>query len=84
MPCGRKKGSRNRSVEERERAAYERECSRHWRHALLRVQADRKARREQLRQKREDAQLKAADHARRKARMATGLPYWTDEEWQDL
>jgi hypothetical protein len=71
-------------VEERERAAYERECQRHWRHVLLRVQADRKARRAQRLQEREDAQLKAADHARRKARMATGLPYWTDEEWQDL
>lgn len=50
VPCGRKKGSRNRSVEERERAGYERECHRHLRHALLRAQADRKACRAYLRQ----------------------------------
>jgi hypothetical protein len=30
------------------------------------------------------ARLKAADHARRKARMDAGLPYWTEEEWESI
>jgi hypothetical protein len=84
VPCGRKKGSRNRSAEEREQAAYQRECHRHLRSALQRARVDRKARREQRRQEREEARIRAADHARRKSLMATGLPYWTDEEWENL
>lgn len=84
VPCGRKKGSRNRSAEEREQADYQRECHRYLRHALLRAQADRKARRGQRRQERDEARVRAADHARRKSLMATGLPYWNDEEWENL
>jgi hypothetical protein len=31
-----------------------------------------------------EARLKLADHARRKARVEAGLPYWTEEEWENL
>ena len=36
------------------------------------------------RQEREEDRRRAADHARRKARMEAGLPYWTDEEFANL
>jgi hypothetical protein len=84
VPCGRKKGGRNRSAEERERVAYEQECHRAWRDMAQRMQVDRKARHARRRQEREEVRFKAEDHARRRARMETGLPYWTDEEWENL
>jgi hypothetical protein len=36
------------------------------------------------RQEREQAGIKAADHARRKARAEAGLGYWTEEERENL
>ena len=83
-PCGRKKGGRNAPLEEREHAAYVRKCDRDFRRIVHRTRADRKARRAKRRQEREEDRRRAADHARRKARMHAGLPYWTDEEWENL
>jgi hypothetical protein len=83
-PCGRKKGGRNAPLQERERAAYVRQCQREWRQLELKLRAERRARRAKRRQEREQDRLKADDHARRKARMDAGGPYWTDEEWENL
>jgi hypothetical protein len=83
-PCGRKRGGKNRPIEERERAAYLGKCRRDCQAILRRTRADRKARRTERRGERAEARIKAADHARRKARMDAGLPYWTEEEWDAL
>jgi hypothetical protein len=82
IPCGRKKGGRNAPLEER--AAHVRECDRKYRDVVRRSRAERKARRAQRRQEREDARRRMEEHARRKARMEAGLPYWTEEEWEKL
>jgi hypothetical protein len=84
IPYGRKKGSRNAPLEEREHAAYVRQWDRKYRDMVRRGRAERKARRAQRRQEREDTRRRMAEHARRKARMDAGLPYWTEEEWQRL
>ena len=84
IPCGRKKGGRNASLEEREHAAYVRECDRKYRDVVRRTRAERKARREQRRQEGEDTRHRMEEHARRKARAEAGLPYWTEEEWEKL
>jgi hypothetical protein len=76
-PCGRKMRGHNRPAEEREHAAYERECLRKWRQMERSQRDERKARRHEERRK-------AADHARRKARWDAGGPYWTDEEWEKM
>jgi hypothetical protein len=83
-PCGRKRGGRNRPIEEREHAAHAQKCRRDFRTVLRSTRADRKARRVGRRQEQEEARLKAADHARRKARAEAGLGYWTEEEWEAL
>jgi hypothetical protein len=88
IPCGRKKGGRNAPLEEREHAAYLREQDRIYRPIDLQVRAERKAerrlerglRRAQREYELEKARYQAADHARRSARVAAGLPYWTEEE----
>jgi len=79
-PCGRRKGGRNAPLEEREHAAYVHRCRREFREVELVIRAQRQARRA----KRLHDRLKAADHARRAARMVAGFPYWTDEEWENL
>jgi len=81
---GRKKGGRNAPLEEREHAAYVRQCRREFRQLELVLRAERKARRAKSRQEREEERRKAADHARRKARLDAGFPYWTEEEWENL
>jgi hypothetical protein len=80
IPCGRKKGGRNRSNEERERAAYEKRCARERRDALHQTRTGRKSRRVERRQERKVA----ADLASRRERFHAGLPFWTDEEWESL
>jgi hypothetical protein len=77
IPCGRKKGGRNRSIEEREQAAWEQRCMREWRDASRQNRSDRRTRRGQEREI-------AADLAMRKARFDAGGPFWTDEEWKSL
>jgi hypothetical protein len=84
IPCGRNKGGRNAPPEERQHAAYVRECDRKYQDVLRRGRAERKARRAQRRQEREDTRRRMREHARRKVRMDAGLPYWTDEEWKKL
>jgi hypothetical protein len=84
IPCGRKKGGRNAPLTEREHAAYVRECDRKYRDVARRGRAERKVRRVQQRQEREDTRRRMEEHARRKSRMDAGLPYWTEEEWQNL
>lgn len=81
IPCGRKKGGRNLPAEEREQVAYEKQCHRVAREKLRQMRAERKARRVP---ERDEARIKAADHARRKARFDTGGPYWTPDEWENL
>jgi hypothetical protein len=84
IPCGRKKGSPNAPLKEREHAAYVRECERKYRDVVRRGRAERKERRAQRRQQREDTRRRMEEHARRKARTDACLPYWTDEEWEKL
>jgi hypothetical protein len=55
IPFGRKKGGRNRSPQEREKAAYEEQCMREWRASVHQGRSDRKAPRAQPRQERSDA-----------------------------
>jgi hypothetical protein len=73
IPCGRKKGGRNRTVEEREQAAYEAQCERNYRRVVRRERAERKARRQA--QRREAAELE-----RWRAQSNTALPFWDEEE----
>ena len=81
VPCGRKKGGRNRPAEERERAAREEKWLRDCQRMAQRLRTtNRKAVREQRRQQR---QL-AADLALRRERFRAGLPFWTEEEWESL
>jgi len=80
IPWGRKKGGRNRSPAERERAAWEKQCMREWRDGYHQSLDARKALRSQRREERKSA---AADAARRK-RFQAGGPFWTDEEWKAL
>jgi hypothetical protein len=49
IPCGRKKGGHNRSIEERARAAWEKQCLREWRDASRQNRSERKKRRDQER-----------------------------------
>jgi hypothetical protein len=84
IPCGRKKGGRNAPLTEREHAAYLRECELKYRDVVRRGRAKRKARRAQRRREREDTHRRMEEHARRKARMEAGLPYWTEQEWEKL
>jgi hypothetical protein len=84
IPCGRRKGGRNAPLEEREHAAYVRECDRKYHDVVRRGRAERKARRAQRRQEREDNRHRMEEHAWRKARADGGGPYWTDEEWERL
>jgi len=80
IPCGRKKGGQNRSIEEREQAAYEKRCADDWRDGLHQTRTGRKARRAERRQERRVA----ADLMSRRERFHSGLPFWTDEEWEAL
>jgi hypothetical protein len=84
IPCGRKRGGRNRPVEEREYAAYVRECERKYRDVVRRGRAERKAHRAQRRQEREDTRRRMKEHVWRKARADAGGPFWTEEEWENL
>jgi hypothetical protein len=81
IPCGRKKGGRNLSLEEREQIACEKRRKREARAVRWQIRAERRAR--PIRE-REETRRRMEDHARRKARMASGLPYWTPEEWENL
>jgi hypothetical protein len=80
IPFGRKKGGRNRSPQEREQAAYEKQCTGEWRTSDHQSRSARKAPRSQRRQERKSA---AADAARLE-RFQTGGPFWTDDEWEAL
>jgi hypothetical protein len=74
IPCGRKKGGRNRSIEQRKQAAYEKQCARDWHRVVL------------LNQRQVHRAQRWEDHkneARRK-RVHAGGPFWTDEEWEAL
>jgi hypothetical protein len=77
IPCGRKKGGRNRSIEARAQAAWERQCMREWRDASRQNRSDRKARRDHERKA-------AADFSARRARFNAGGPFWRNEEWDNL
>jgi hypothetical protein len=79
-PFGRKKGGHNRPQQEREHDAYVLQCRRDSRRMARLARAERKARRRE----REDARRRMEEHARRKARADAGLPYWTEEEWENL
>jgi hypothetical protein len=81
IPGGRKAGGRNLPKEEREHAEYEKQCSRQLRDLRRQIRSARKQRRAEQRQ---DARLMMEEHARRKARMDAGLPYWTPEELEKL
>lgn len=69
IPCGRKKGSRNLPLEEREQIACEKRRGREARIVLRQVRVERKARRVQ---EREELRSKMEDHAQRKARFDAG------------
>jgi hypothetical protein len=43
IPCGRKRGGHNRSIEDREQAIYEKQCMREWRNAFHEARKDRNA-----------------------------------------
>lgn len=81
IPCGRKKGGRNLPRGEREQVAYEKQCHREAREVARQSRAERKVRRVRYR---EENRRKTEDHARRKARADAGLPYWTDEELENM
>jgi hypothetical protein len=81
IPFGRKKGGRNLPAEEREQTAYEKRCHREARLMLQQFRVERKARRVR---EREEERRKMDEHARRKARADAGMPYWTDEELENL
>jgi hypothetical protein len=84
IPFGRKKGGHNRPLEEREHDAYVQQCRRDSRRIKHQMRAERKARHARQRQERDEGRRRMEDHARRKARADAGLPYWTDEEWENL
>ena len=84
IPFGRKKGGRNLPKDEREHAAYVLQCRREGRRMARQMRAERKARRARDRQEREELSRKKEEYARRKARADAGLPFWTDEEWENL
>jgi hypothetical protein len=67
VPFGRKKGGRNRTVEERAQAAHEMCCERQYRRIQRRARADRRARKQEL-----------ADLDRRRQASHAGLPFWDD------
>jgi hypothetical protein len=77
IPCGRKKGGRNRTVEEREQAAYEAQCERHYREVVRQQRAERRARREARREQ-------AAELERRRLRFHAGLPFWEEDGGETL
>jgi hypothetical protein len=81
IPFGRKKGGHNRPRDEREQDAYVLQCLRDSRRISHQMRAERKARRAR---EREEARRRMEEHARRGARWDAGLPYWTDEEWENL
>jgi hypothetical protein len=81
IPFGRKKGGHNRPLEEREHDAYLLQCRRDSQRIKHQMRAEQKARRARAR---EEARRRMEEHARRKARWDAGLPYWTDEEWENL
>jgi hypothetical protein len=65
---------------EREHDAHVLQCRRDSRRMALLMRSGRKARRRE----REETRRKMEEHARRKARADAGLPYWTEEEWENL
>jgi hypothetical protein len=78
VPCGRKKGGRNRPAEERERAAARKsgcEIVSGWPNASERTIARRYGS--------SDVQV-AADLAMRRERFRAGGPFWTEEELEKL
>jgi hypothetical protein len=82
IPCGRKKGGRNLPADEREQFAHEKRFRQQARELRRQNRAERKVRR--IRE-REDARRRIEEHARRKDRAAAaGLPYWTEEELEQL
>jgi hypothetical protein len=81
IPCGRKKGGRNLPKAEREQVAYERQCHREARKLSRQIRTERKARRVR---ERGETRRRIEDHARWKARADAGLPYWSEEEWENL
>jgi hypothetical protein len=84
IPFRRKKGGHNRPLDERKHAAYVQHCRRESRSIKNQMRSERKVRRERDRQKRKETRRRTEDQARRKARWDSGLPCWTDEEWENL
>jgi hypothetical protein len=66
-PVGRKKGGRNRTLEERKQAAHEKQCEREYRRIARQARADKRARKQEL-----------ADLDRRRQAFHAGLPFWDD------
>jgi hypothetical protein len=81
IPCGRKKGGQNLPADEREQFAYEKRCHQQACELGRQTRAERKAARVT---ERNDTRRRMEEHARRKARMDAGLPYLTEEEWEQL
>ena len=79
LNCQSEKASRHgrKRVARAQHADYVKRCRREWQEIYLKMRAERRAQRLQHRQK-------MADLARRKARVDAGLPYWTEEEWENL
>jgi hypothetical protein len=80
VPCGRKKDGRNRSIEERAQAAWDRQCMRELRQTYRRIRTDRRTRRAKRRRERK----MDADLAARRERFQAGGQFWTTEEWKTL
>jgi 2-succinyl-5-enolpyruvyl-6-hydroxy-3-cyclohexene-1-carboxylate synthase len=81
VPCGRKKGGRNRPAAERERADREENWLRDCQRMARRL---RTTNRKVLREQRHRERQVAADLAMRRERFRAGLPFWTEEEWERL
>jgi len=81
LPFGRKKGGRNLPAQEREQAAYEKQCHREARKLSREIRAERKARRVR---EREETRRRMEEHGWRKARAEAGLGYWTPDELENL
>ena len=85
IPFGRKKGGHNRPREEREHDGVRPTMpSRQSAHGQTKCGPIGKRGAREQRQERDDARRRMEEHARRKARADAGLPYWTDEEWENL
>ena len=79
-PLRPQEGRRNRSIEEREQAAYEKECTREWRAAVPQSRTERQARR----MKRREERKLNADLAARQSGFMRASHSGRAEEWEAL